>query len=68
MAYASANFRTKKDLKAAVQNGSKVSVWSPGPFGTKSEGREYLEGPWYPEPHKWYAQVTLTEGMITKVV
>ena len=55
MAYVSPNFKTKKLLREAVAQGKQVSVFSPGPFGCKSDGVEYVEGPHYPEPHRWYA-------------
>ncbi|MAH45068.1 hypothetical protein CMI37_04515 [Candidatus Pacearchaeota archaeon] len=67
MAYVSPNFRTKKALKEAVKLGDRVSVFSPGPFGCKTEGAEFIEGPHYPEPHKWYAQVEVKDGLVVKV-
>ena len=68
MAYADTNFRTKKELKEAVKSGKTVRVISAGGiFPPKSNGTEYLEGPHYPEPHKWYAQVTVKDGVITAV-
>jgi hypothetical protein len=30
-------------------------------------GTVTLEGPHYPEPHRWYAQAELKEGVIVKV-
>lgn len=68
MAYVDPNFKTKKALKEAVAAGQEVRVFSPGPFGCKTEGREHIEGPHYPEPHKWYASVEVTDGKVTKVV
>jgi hypothetical protein len=65
--YVSPNYRSKKDLKTAVAQGQRVSVYSPGPFPCKTNGIEYVEGPHYPEPHKWYAQVEVTNGYITRV-
>lgn len=67
MAYVNPNFASKKALKEAVLRGEQVSVFSPGPFGCKSDGTEFIEGPHYPEPHKWYAQVTVENGLVTKV-
>lgn len=72
MAYASENFKTKKALKEAVKNGEQISVWQYGPFGPKAtpfNGNQHgLEGPWYPEPHRWYAIVEVDENdVITKV-
>jgi hypothetical protein len=68
MAYVSPNFPTKKALKAAVANGDPVEVFSPGPFGCKANGRESVEGPHYPKPHSWYAQVDVVDGKVVKVV
>lgn len=58
MSYTLTNFRTKKELKEAVASGAKVRCYNPGPFPL-TEGRVTLEGPHYPEPHKWYAEARL---------
>lgn len=68
--YCTKNFRTKKDLKAAVANGEKVSVFQPNDmFGRPApkEGVVALEGPHYPKPHSWYASATLKDGYIVGV-
>jgi hypothetical protein len=67
--YTSINFKTKKALKDAVAAGQKISVYQPGPFGGRepTDGTVYLEGPHYPQPHKWYAQAELKDGYIVKV-
>ena len=67
MAYTSVNFSSKKALKEAVARGDKIEVWSPGPFPTVQNGTEYIEGPHYHERHKFYAQVEVVNGIITKV-
>lgn len=54
--YTSKNFKTKKQLKEAVGLGSPVT-----------NGTDCVEGPWYPEPHRWYATVTVENSVITKV-
>lgn len=66
--YASRNFKTKKALKEAVKGGEKVGVFSPGPFPAKTNGTEFLEGPWAPEMHRWYAKVKVSDGVIVKVI
>ena len=67
--YVSPNFKTKAALKKAVAEGVEVKVFSPGPFPVGSAKRQTIEGPHYPEPHKWYAQVEVDENlMVTKVV
>ena len=68
-AYARPNFRTKKALKEAVANGDDVGVYNIRPGGMEriTNGRAVLEGPHYPEPHRWYAGVDLEDGKIVKV-
>lgn len=66
--YVDPNFKTKKALKAAVAAGEKVHVWSPGPFPAPIDGTAYLEGPHYPKPHTWYANVQVRAGLVVKVV
>ena len=65
--YTSYNYRTKKDLKADVKAGKRVSVFQPGPFPGKTDGQVSIEGPHYPEPHRWYASATIEAGVIIKV-
>ena len=67
--YTSINFKSKKDLKTAIEAGRKVTVFQPGPFGGNepSTGWVTLEGPHYPQPHKWYGRAYLEDGYITKV-
>lgn len=67
MAYVRPNFKTKKQLKEAVKRGEEVTVFSPGPFGCKQNGTEYIEGPHYPQAHKWYAQVEVEDGVVKSV-
>jgi hypothetical protein len=66
--YTNTNYKTKKALKADVANGVAVGVHQPGGFfpGT-TDGTVTLEGPHYPEPHRWYAQATIADGVIVKV-
>ena len=67
--YSLTNYATKKALKEAVARGEIVTVYQPGPFGgnAPTEGRVSLEGPHYPQPHKWYASVQLQGGRVVKV-
>lgn len=67
MAYTSTNFKTKKAFKDAIAAGKDVTLWSPGEFPPKRDGTEYVEGPQYPEPHRWYAQVTVKDGRVVRV-
>lgn len=67
--YVDPNFKTKKALREAVKNGKEVAIFQPGPFGGREprEGLVVVEGPHYPEPHKWYARVELKDGQVVKV-
>jgi len=66
--YVEPNFKTKKELKAAIKAGNKVTIYSPGPFPAKLDGQEFVEGPHYPKPHTWYARVRVSGGYVTKVL
>jgi hypothetical protein len=66
MAYTRKNFQTKKELLEAVALGN-VSVFQPGPFGPDvKDGIAHIEGPQFPQPHKWYAAVEIKDGVIPK--
>lgn len=68
--YTNINFKTKKALKEAIAKGDKVSIYQPGPFGGSNEllnGTFAVEGPHYPQPHSWYAEVKVENGYIVKV-
>lgn len=65
--YTVINFKTKKKLKEAVTNGLKVELFAPGLGSPKANGTEFVEGPHYPAPHTWYAQVEMVNGIVTKV-
>ena len=65
--YTEKNYQTKKELKADVKAGVKVQVFSPGPFPAPAEGWTTVEGPHYPQPHRWYARVFLKHGVIVKI-
>ena len=67
MAYTTTNFPSKKALKEAVKNGNQIGVFSPGPFPVTDNGTVAIEGPHYPEPHRWYATVTVENGVIVQV-
>ena len=71
--YTEKNFKTKKSLKEAVAVGEKIRSYQPNadmlgkdPYDVK-DGNHSVEGPHYPEPHKWYAGVTVKDGVIIKV-
>ena len=65
--YTNINFKTKKALKEAVASGKAVSVYQPGLGEIPNNGTVFLEGPHYPEPHKWYAEAEVRDGLVVKV-
>jgi hypothetical protein len=67
--YTVKNFRSKKELKKAIANGEKIRYFQPGPFGGNEphNGTFCLEGPHYPEPHRWYATAKAENGLIVSL-
>jgi hypothetical protein len=63
--YTVRNFKSKKELKEAVANGERIEVYQPGGiFSGPRDGSVALEGPHYPQPHRWYASCRIKDGMI----
>lgn len=72
MAYTVRNFKTKKELKEAVNdyfNKGPIKCYNPGlgPDLSNWTGSVYLEGPHAPLPHKWYAEGVMKDGVLVKV-
>lgn len=71
--YTDKDFKSKKSLKEAIKNGEKVRVYQPGGIFHPPQEHEYfsgkvsVEGPHYPQPHRWYAEVELVGGVIVEV-
>ena len=66
--YTRTNYRTKKQLIEAVRAGKRVTVYQPGGiFPGETDGQVTIEGPHYPEPHRWYARATIKNSVIVKV-
>ena len=67
--YTTINFKTKKALKEAVAEGKEITYYQPGPFGGNEprDGKICVEGPHYPEPHRWYAECVVKDGKIVSV-
>lgn len=67
MAYVKPNFRTKKALREALKRGDRVEVFQPNNLFNitfDGTGSTAVEGPHFPEPHKWYASVTYKDGVV----
>lgn len=65
--YASRNFKSKREFKLAVDSGERITLFAPGLGSPKANGTEYVSGPHYPEPHKWYATCAVKNGVVIKV-
>jgi hypothetical protein len=68
--YTDKNYKSKKALKEDVAAGIDVTYYQPGPFGggdLQKDGTIYLEGPHYPDPHRWYASAVVKDGRIISV-
>ena len=66
--YVRPNFKTKVALKRALLAGETVTVFSPGSWPCQMDGVETVEGPHYPEPHRWWARVQVADGRVVKVI
>lgn len=65
MAYIIGNPKTKKAARELLANGERLKVENVG--GTIESGTHFIEGPHYPQPHRWYAQATVVDGFITSL-
>ena len=69
--YTTTNYKTKKQLRDAIAAGDRITVYQPNADITgaypPNDGRVFLEGPHYPQPHKWYAEATLREGVVVSI-
>ena len=66
--YTEKNYQTKKALKAAVAAGETVRVYQPGGiFPGATSGRVVIEGPHYPQPHRWCAEAIIENSIIVRV-
>lgn len=65
MSYVDPNYKTKKAFLDALAKGTMHQTYNPsGMFPTKQDGTDCIEGPHYPAPHKWYAAVTVQNGIV----
>ncbi len=68
MAYTRINYKTKKALIEDFKAGHEIDVFQPGPFGPMvQDGSVCLEGPHYPQPHRWYVSAQIKGGKIISV-
>ena len=65
--YTEINFKTKKEFKEALELGKRITLYSPGLGIAKENGTEFIEGPHYPEPHRWYAAVEVIDFVVVSI-
>lgn len=67
--YTVTNYKSGKALKDDFKAGKQIAVYDNSMFSTGApvNGRVSLEGPHYPQPHKWYLSVDVRDGVITKI-
>jgi hypothetical protein len=66
--YVSPNYKTKKAVKEALAAGKVVHVYQPNAMHEVAEtGDVYLEGPHYPEPHRWYGKGVAQMGRLVSI-
>lgn len=63
--YVQPNYPSKAALKRALAAGERVTVFAPGLGSPRESGIETIEGPHYPKPHSWYAQVEVKKDEAT---
>ena len=65
--YTNRNFKSKKEFREAVAAGEKVTIYAPGLGTPARDGVDFVEGPHYPQPHRWYAEVMMKNGYVVTV-
>ena len=67
MSYVRPNYPTKKSLREALEAGKPIEVFQPGLGSVPRDGKVFLEGPHFPQPHTWYAEGTMVGGKLRRV-
>lgn len=75
--YVAGNPQSKAELRRWIKEGKKLEVYSPGMgicthtsathAAKPNNGTVTIEGPHYPQPHRWYGVATIKDGVIIKV-
>lgn len=68
MAYVDLDYPTAKAFREAVSRGIQHRPYNPsGLFPSIQNGTEFIEGPHFPKPHRWYAAVEVKDGVVVRV-
>ena len=65
--YILSNPKTKKEVRTALKAGNLLEVFSPGPYPCPTNGFITVEGPHYPQPHKWYGVAEVKDGIVVSI-
>ena len=67
--YLMPNFKSKTAARKAIAAGGTVTIVQVGPYGGNepTDGQVVIEGPHYPEPHRFYGTATLKDGVVIKL-
>jgi len=66
--YISPNFASKAAARRAIAAGEEVRLYPYGPFDKPVEnGSASVEGPWYPQPHRWWGTAMVANGLVVKI-
>ena len=67
--YLMPNFKSKTAARKAIAAGNTVTIVQVGPYGGNepTDGQVVIEGPHYPEPHRFYGTATLKDGVVIKL-
>ena len=65
--YTCTNYKSKKAVKDALKAGEHVTCYGPGMFPAPTQGTIHLEGPHYPQPHKWYGTGQMEDGRLVSI-
>ncbi len=65
--YTDINFKTKKALIEAFKAGQHLTTYQPGPFPGATSGTVVIEGPQFPQPHRFYVSVVIENSVIVKI-
>jgi hypothetical protein len=66
--YVTPNFPSKAAARRAIAAGTKVELILYGPFDKLIDnGTVAVEGPHYPQPHKWWGTAHVKGGRVVKI-
>jgi hypothetical protein len=60
-------FPSYRTVLFTENNAEPVTLFAPGLGTPNKNGSETVEGPHFPEPHRWYASVQVKDGIVVSV-